>query len=126
MPPIQTTEARVLREVLPDRLEWRDALMAQLGNYDELAVRPWDELRRVEFLPGCRLDAPVLTIPAEWMAAGTLRRDSARQIIPAKAGVPSDPVQAAVRDESIRRALLALFLPRISSNTTPSNSIAAR
>jgi integrase len=116
MPPIQTTEARVLREVLPDRMEWRDALMAQLGNYDELASRPWEELRQIEFLPGCRLDAPVLMIPAEWMAAGTLRRDSARQIVPAKAGVPSDPVQAAVRDESIRRALLALFLPRIMGN----------
>jgi len=97
-------------------LEWRDALMSQLGNYDELAARPWDHLRRIEFLPGCRLDAPVLTIPAEWMAAGTLRRDSARQVVPAKAGVPSDPVQAAVRDESIRRALLALFLPRIMGN----------
>jgi hypothetical protein len=116
MPAIRTTEARVLAEVLPDREAWRDALMAQLGNYDELAARPWDELRRIEFLPGCRLDAPVLTIPAEWMAAGTLRRDSSRQIVPAKAGVPADPDQAAVRDESIRRGLLALFLPRIMGN----------
>lgn len=116
MPPIRITNSRAVSATLPDRDEWRDLLMASLGNYDELAARPWDEIRRIEFLPGCRLDAAVLIIPEEWMAAGTLRRQGTCRIVPARAGVPVDPVHAAVRDESIRRALLALFLPRLMGN----------
>ncbi len=96
--------------------EWRDGQLVGVGNYSNLAIRPWAEVRAIEIFPGSRLDAPVLEVPAAWMPAGTLRRPGARIINPARAGVPDDPVIAAKRDEAIRRALHALWLPRAIAN----------
>ena len=113
MSSIRATEAR---PNLPSLDDWRDALPSVIGNYGELASMPWGKLRAVEIFPGCRLDAEILEMPEEWMPAGELSKPSKRRVKPADAGAPDDPVLAAARDESIRRALLALFLPRIMGN----------
>lgn len=101
---------------VPPIKDWRDGLVSVIGNYGDLAARPWAELRGIEIFPGCRLDADVLEMPAAWMAPGELSKPSKRRVVPADAGVPVDSLQASVRDESIRRALLALTLPRLMGN----------
>jgi integrase len=99
-------------EALPAGMdEWRDGMAVAIGNYSTLAARPWEEIRGIEIFPGSRLGDPLLVIPRDWMPRGTAQRESARTLDPSKAGAPDDPKQAAVRDESIRRALLALWLP---------------
>jgi hypothetical protein len=44
----------------------------------------------------------------------TASRLSKRTVRPSNAGVPADPEAAKRRDEAIRRALLALWLPRLT------------
>ena len=51
-------------------------------------------------------------MPVEWMPAGTLRFPGQRRRDPARAGVPADPAHAAFRDECVRRAMFALWLPK--------------
>jgi integrase len=115
MSSIQATK-NVGRDPIPPLESWRDAIPFLIGDYGELAAIPWDRLRTVEIFPGCRLDAEVLEMPKEWMPAGELSKPSKRRVVPTEAGVPDDPALAGIRDESIRRALLALFLPRIMGN----------
>lgn len=105
------THTPVSETALADIDEWRDAMPAALGNFSELAARPWSEVRSIEIFPGVRLGDDVLVLPYGWMPQGPTQRASNRTVDPAKAGVPTDPKVAAVRDESIRRALLALWLP---------------
>ncbi|MCJ2096326.1 integrase [Methylobacterium sp. J-072] len=84
-----------------------------LGNFSELAARPWSEVRRIEIFPGCRVGDPLIVMPEHWMPAGPLRRTSMRTIDPTLDGTLTDDDQlAAVREESVRRSLLALWLPR--------------
>ncbi|MBX9827482.1 MAG: integrase [Xanthobacteraceae bacterium] len=90
---------------------WRDGLSVELGNFSDLAARSWAEVRLIEIFPGVRLGDAVLILPFDWMPRGPSQRASARTVDPAKAGIPEDPKIAAARDESIRRALLALWLP---------------
>lgn len=116
MAPIQNTDARRIDASFPALDDWRDIQAPSIGDYALLAERPWSEIKAIEIFPGVRLDADLLEIPAGWMPAGTLRRPGSRCITPRKAGVPSDPHLAAVRDESVRRALHALWLPRIMGN----------
>jgi hypothetical protein len=117
MAPIQATERIVREPVAASDKEWRAVQAAALGDYDTLASRPWSELRSVELFPGCRLDAPFLLAPAAWVPHGTLRRDGIRGLDPSKAGVPEDEEVAAKRDEAVRRALLALWLPQAPNGT---------
>lgn len=92
---------------------WREGLAISLGNFSELAGRPWSDVRGIEMFPGCRVGDPLLVMPEHWMPAGTLRRPSKRTIDPTLDGALSDDgPSATVRDESVRRSLLALWLPR--------------
>jgi len=96
---------------LPTWDQWRDMHQTVVENYDELASAPWEQVRSIELFPGSRLDADAFVIPEAWMPAGTLRYLSSRTFSPAVAGVPDDPAQAKRRDECVRRALYALYLP---------------
>jgi len=95
--------------------KWRNDTLPTLGNYSELAVQPWDELRRYEIFEGCRLGDEELVIPEHWMPPTAVSRLSKRTVKPSNAGVPADPATARQRDEAIRRALLALWLPRMTN-----------
>jgi integrase len=94
--------------------EWRNKSLPTLGNYSELAAKPWDELRQYEIFEGCRLGDEELVVPERWVPPTTMRRLSKRTVKPSDAGVPTDPPAATRRDEAIRRALLALWLPRMT------------
>lgn len=91
---------------------WRETILSSLGNYDDLGDMPWSDVRRIEIFPGCVLGESKLVIPEAWPPSGASRRLANRTIDPADGGVPDDPAAAAKRDESIRRALLAMWLPR--------------
>jgi integrase len=56
----------------------------------------------------------MLEVPVDWTPAATSRHLSRRSVVPAKAGIPDDPTLAAKRDECVRRALYALWLPHNS------------
>jgi len=94
--------------------EWHYTLAATLGNFADLAMKPWSSIRHIEIFPGCRLDARMYVLPERWLPAGISRRASNRTIDPADAGVPGDSVQATNRDENVRRILLTLWLPHMS------------
>lgn len=95
--------------------EWRNKTLPTLGNYSELAVKPWEELREYEIFEGCRLGDEELVIPEDWVPPTSVSRQSKRTVKPSIAGIPADPEAAERRDESIRRALLALWLPRMTN-----------
>lgn len=95
--------------------EWRNKTLPTLGNYSELAVKPWDELRRYEIFDGCLLGDEELVVPEHWMPPTAVSRLSKRTVRPSNAGVPADPETAKQREEAIRRALLALWLPRMTN-----------
>jgi hypothetical protein len=111
MAPIRAIKAEVAPPPLPTWDEWRDTHLVVVENYAELSKAPWSEVRAIELFPGIRLDAEKFVIPEIWMAAGTLRNASNRIFWPAAAGIPADPELAAHRDECVRRALYALYLP---------------
>jgi GAF domain-containing protein len=91
----------------------RYEMSAEIGDLSDLGTRPWADLRDIELFPGSRLGDPTIEIPESWLPAGLSRRRSFRTLDPAEAGVEKnvDPRSAARRDENIRRALLALWLP---------------
>jgi integrase len=91
---------------------WRQHTFSMLGNYSDLASKPWTELRNFEIFPRYALDSPTLVIPEQWMPAGSTQRLSFRSIDPADGGLPQEAELSRRRDEAIRRALLALWLPR--------------
>lgn len=111
MAPIQATKAVKATPFLPNIDVWRDGQIVLAENYDDLGEVPWEKLRATEIFPGCRLDAEALVVPESWMPAGTSRHLSKRSVVPARAGIPADPTLAAKRDECVRRALYALWLP---------------
>jgi integrase len=92
--------------------QWRTDTIEKIGGYGDLAEAPWDVVGKIEIFPGCRLDAPKLVVPADWVPSGGARRLSRRTIDPSLAGIDPDPEFAKKRDETVRRALLALWLPR--------------
>ncbi|WP_407112438.1 tyrosine-type recombinase/integrase [Bradyrhizobium sp. LMG 9283] len=94
--------------------EWRNKTLPTLGNYSELAAKPWEEMREYEIFEGSRLGDEELIVPEDWVPPTTVSRLSKRTVKPSIAGVPADPEAAERRDESIRRALLALWLPRMT------------
>ncbi|TXM95308.1 tyrosine-type recombinase/integrase [Methylobacterium sp. WL116] len=114
MTPIRATE---LALALTGVGSWREGIAITLGNFSELAARPWSEVSRIEIFPACKVGDPLIVVPEHWMPAGPLRRASMRTIDPTLDGALStdDPSVAAVRDESVRRSLLALWLPRRTS-----------
>jgi hypothetical protein len=114
---IRTTESALPPPVVPLTEDWREIQVASIGDYDTLASRAWSEIRGIEIFPGCRLDAAVLEPPATWVPRGTLERAASCGVTPAKAGIPEDARAAELRDESVRRALLALWLPQAPSGT---------
>lgn len=93
---------------------WRVDLAVGIGDYDTLAARPWSEISGIEIFPNSRLSDPVIIVPEAWMPGGALRRPASRSLdlrdLLGSTGDLSGP--ARVRDESVRRALLALWLPR--------------
>lgn len=93
---------------------WRTDVAIGLGNFDDLATRPWAELARIEIFPGSMLGDPVIVMPVVWMPAGATRRLSFRTIDPGvvRSWTTDLPGAEGKRDESVRRALLALWLPR--------------
>jgi hypothetical protein len=117
MAPIRAIKTTAAPQVvpIPSIEEWRDLQAVWAEDYGDMAQVPWEKLRADHIFPGCRLDSDVLEVPEEWMAYGTLRRPGSRIMDPKRAGIPVDPVQAARRDECVRRALYALWLP---NNTT--------
>ncbi|KQQ11829.1 hypothetical protein ASF53_16845 [Methylobacterium sp. Leaf123] len=82
--------------------------------HGKLAMRSWDDVRRIELFPGVRLGDAVLVVPEAWLPAGAVRRLSFRRLDPSFGGqlAVGETCHAAMRDESVRRALLALWLPR--------------
>jgi len=112
MAPIRATEpAAATLPARPPFDDWLEGHLAIVENYGDLSKVPWSKLRTVEIFPGGRLDAKVFLIPEHMMAAGSLRRASSRTFEPAMAGIPADTERAIRRDECVRRALYALFLP---------------
>jgi integrase len=110
MTPIQATESAA---DLDGFGSWRDGIAVALGNFSGLAARPWSEVQQIEIFPGCRVGASLLVMPERWMPAGALRRASKRTIDPTLDGcLTDDGPSAVIRDESVRRSLLALWLPR--------------
>jgi integrase len=91
---------------------WRQHTFSMLGNFSDLAGKPWSELRHFQIFPECALDSSTLVIPELWMPAGSTRRLSFRIVDPTDGGLPRDAALSHRRDEAIRRALLALWLPR--------------
>jgi integrase len=93
---------------------WRDGISAGLGNFSDLGTRPWCEVRQIEIFPGSRLGDAVIAVPKNWLPAGATRRESFRIIdLTPNVTVHNDkPEILERRDESIRRAMLALLLPR--------------
>lgn len=94
--------------------EWRNKTLPTLGNYSDLAATSWDELRQYEIFEGCRLGDDELVVPESWMPPTSVSRLTYRTVKPSNAGVPPDPEAAKRRDEAIRRALLALWIPRMT------------
>ncbi len=96
---------------LPAPQIWRDDTAVALGDFGSLGARSWQDVASIEIFPGSQLGDEVLTLPETWLPTGTAQRLSRRTVDPKRAGVPDDAALAASRDESIRRALLALWLP---------------
>ncbi|MGY4432728.1 integrase [Bradyrhizobium sp. F1.13.1] len=111
MAPIQAT--KLVDECwAPPKIDvWRDEQTSLAENYSDLSQVPWEKLRGTQIFPGCRLDAEALVVPEEWMPPGTSRHLSRRRVIPARAGLPAESALATKRDECVRRALYALWLP---------------
>ncbi|MEY9158498.1 integrase [Bradyrhizobium japonicum] len=99
---------------IPTPKAWQKTTFSGLGNFSDLARKGWDELRNFEIFPGCPLGAPALVLPEDWLPPGATRRESFRTVHPGDAGVPNDLRAAASRDEAIRRALFALWLPSMT------------
>jgi hypothetical protein len=95
---------------------WRNRMSAGLGNLAALGARPWSEVAEIEIFPGVRLGDPVIVLPEDWMPAGGTQRLSFRTIDPSLDGSlhVGTPEQVAARDESVRRAMLMLWLPRLT------------
>ena len=106
---IHTQESKLF----PSPNEWQLSTLGTLGNYSDLSRTPWNDLRSFEIFPNCRLGDDVLAPPEFWFAS-TARRLSFRAVRPAKADLPADIAHAARYDEAVRRALLALWLPRVT------------
>jgi hypothetical protein len=87
---------------------WRTATCAGLGDYSQLAFMRWHELRDFEIFPGSRLGDPRLVVPAYWMPGGISQRESARTLD------LSEIAGTGAREENIRRALLAVWLPKLT------------
>lgn len=96
----------------PDK--WRKATFSTLGHFGTIAERPWSKLRTIELFPGSFLDSTPLVMPTDWLPPGGMQRLSARTVDPRRAGCPSDRSIAERRDEAVRRALLALWLPGLT------------
>jgi integrase len=116
MSPIQATNQKEHASSVPTLTDWREREEGVAEDFGDLANFPWSKLRCTQIFPGCRLDAEVLEAPEVWMPAGTSRQLSSRSVVPARAGIPFDPRLAAKRDECVRRALYALWLPYVSQS----------
>jgi hypothetical protein len=46
---------------------WRNSVIKTLGDFSELAARPWDQLREIEIFPGCRLGSDEFVVPADYL-----------------------------------------------------------
>ena len=94
--------------------EWKMSTVARIGNYRELALRPWNEVKTLEIFPGVRLDSNPLIVPEMWLPPGNLRRLSYRTIsIRVPTSDPRNPsAEPFPEEESIRRTLFALWFPR--------------
>lgn len=90
-----------------DRRSWQERLASSIGDYSSLAGRPWAEVRKIEFLPNVCVGSLTYEVPENWLPQGALRRESSRIF---------DPSIGALWDESIRRSLFALALPRRTLN----------
>lgn len=93
---------------------WRQARLTDTGHFPELAKLEWAQLKRIEIFPGCRLDDPVLEVPKDYLPPGAMRRPASRRRDPSLGGKLLAKVHETIadqRDENIRRALFALWLP---------------
>ncbi|QEL21906.1 integrase [Bosea sp. F3-2] len=97
--------------------EWRDDIVSALGDLTNLASTPWDVVKRIECFPGSKLGDDNIVVPEDWLPAGITRRLSHRTIkLSPLCAVGSPAASAAQWDESLRRSILALWLPRLTSN----------
>ncbi|MGO7586639.1 hypothetical protein ACC689_20765 [Rhizobium ruizarguesonis] len=94
--------------------KWRDdALFANAG-IKGIASIPWEELKKFHLFPGCPLGADEIIVPEHYLAPGARRRKSFRKRQPDLGGrLIQDATHAAAtkRQEWVRRALLAIWLP---------------
>lgn len=95
---------------------WRDDVLASLGNLAHLGNAPWEIVKAIECFPGSKLGDDDIIVPEDWLPTGVTRRLSHRTV---KLSLlrPSDPVlgPATRWDESLRRSILALWLPRLTN-----------
>lgn len=85
------------------RDSWEAGVVSAIGDFGTLAERPWSDIREIEFLPNVRVGSALYVVPELWLPHGGLRRLSSRTI---------DPFISTELDETIRRSLFALALPR--------------
>ena len=102
---------RILRTENSSPMEWRDATFSHLGNFWELSQKPWSQLKQIEILPGYTLGSKFLVVPEHWLAMNPTRQLNYRTVTPALLGPDLSPATINAHDESLRRALLALWLP---------------
>lgn len=93
--------------------DWDQALFATVGDYGSLGARAWAEVREIQVFPNIKVGDSVWVVPENWLPPGTLRRASSRTLTARCRSDNREPSEAAsLCDQSLRRSLLALALPR--------------
>lgn len=93
--------------------EWRDGVASSLGSLADLADTPWEVVGRIELFPGQPLSGARIVVPEAWLPAGPSRRLSNRTLDLAGLGPSCADDEASARwDESLRKSVLAVWLPR--------------
>lgn len=90
---------------------WEQFISPKIGDYHDLAKRSWADISSIEFLPNIFVDSPVYEVPERWLPHGFVRRLNFRTV---------DPFIGTEWNESIRRSLFALSLPRRTARGTRS------
>ncbi len=95
--------------------DWRNGIVSSLGDLSQLGNTEWDIIKNIECFPGSRIGDDTITVPEDWLPVGITRRLSHRTVNMAVFR-QADPVSKSQQrwDESFRRSVLALWLPRLT------------
>ena len=103
--------------ILPTEAEfnkWRDDALFASAGIKGIASIPWEELKKFHLFPGSPLGADEIIVPEHYLAPGARRRKSFRTRRPDLGGhlvQDATCTAATMRQEWVRRALLAIWLP---------------